>query len=320
MLPREMTVSIDAATAVLYGGPLDGFVAARDAMAKEIRAAGDRGLANDIKALRKPTVAADALNRAIRQDPDAVEGLLAAVDRLRVTQETMLSGDTDPDEPVDFAADQRTYRDAVEAVAGNAPSNEIEVRAAIEVAAVGGLADELRAAAFATLPEPTGGFGPFAAGTGSLAQGRPDRGAARRNRPGTGGGRSAAGDEAGGGDVTTGSDEGGRGTTGARRPSAAERRLAQRVRRAAEQAVATAEDELAVAGEAATTAGDRVTELDEELADLERRIGETRSARDDAVATRAAAEASRTTIAGLLDEARAALDGLPDPDGDQESG
>ncbi len=300
--------SIDAAIAALYGGPTDGFVAARDAMAKQVRATGDRGLANDIKGLRKPTVAADALNRAIRHDPNALEELLAAVERLRVTQEAMLSGGADRDEPVDFAADQRAYRDAVDTVAGNASSNEIEVRAALEAAAVGGLAAELRAAAFATLPEPSGGFGPFAAGPGSLVPGRSARG--------TRAGRDAGGDGDGAGDETDGRS----GPPGARRSSAAERRLAERVRRAAEQAVTTAEDELAEAEEAATAAADRVTELDEALADLERRIGDARSARDDAVATRAAAEASRTTIARLLEEARATLDGLPRPGGGQESG
>lgn len=283
--------SLDAVIAALYGGPLDGFVAARDALVKEVRAAGDRDLANRIKALRKPTVAADALNQALRQDPDALEHLLAAVERLRATQEAMLAGGAGSGEPADFAADQRAYRLAVEAVAAKAASNEIEVRAALEAAAIGGQADRLRAAAFATLPEPTGGFGPFAAGPGSIVAGR-----------------SATAGRAGDETVEVGFDPDDEPRS--RGPSAAERRLAERVRRAAEQAVAAAEGELSGAEAAAVAAAERVAELDEELADLERRIGDVRSARDEAVATRAAAEAARTTVAGLLDDARAALDGL----------
>ncbi len=309
-----MIASLDDAAAVLYAEPLDGFVTARDAMVKEVRAGGDRSLANDIKALRKPTVAADALNRALRQDPDAVEALLAAVERLRVTQEAMLAGGADPDEPVDFAADQRSYRDAVEAVAANASSNEIEVRAAIEAAAIGGLAAELRAAAFAALPAPTGGFGPFAAGAGSLT---PGRGGPTGNKTDSRRGQTRSG-KAGPG--TAEDEDAGDGSAGNRRPSAAERRLAERVRRAAEQAVASAEDELVAADEAATAAADRVSELDQELADLERRLVETRGPGLIENAIRAATEASRATVAGLLEEARAALDSLPDPEDDQVSG
>lgn len=285
-----MIDSIDDAAALLYAGPLDGFVAGRDALAKEVRAGGDRSLADAIKALRKPTVAADALNRAIRADQEALDHLLDAVDRLRGIQEAMLAG-----EEADFGAAQTAYRRAVEAVAGAAPSHEIEVRAALEAAAVGGLADELRAAAFASLPGPSGGFGPFAVGAGTSATHR-----GRHLGSGSGG---PDGDR-------SGDPVGDRPPAGRRGPSAAERRLAQRARRAAEQALAEAESDQAAAVAAATAAADELTAVDQELAHLTERIEATRRARDDAVVVRAQAEAALAGTTGAVDEARAALDDL----------
>jgi hypothetical protein len=47
----------------LYRSPLDQFVARRDALAKSLRAAGDAGSAARVKALRKPSVVAWAINR-----------------------------------------------------------------------------------------------------------------------------------------------------------------------------------------------------------------------------------------------------------------
>ncbi|GAA4850910.1 hypothetical protein GCM10023221_32920 [Luteimicrobium xylanilyticum] len=67
----------------LYGLPLDEFVAARDAAAREARAAGDRALGRRLGGLPKPTVGAWAVNRAVRTVPHAVAAVLAIGDALR---------------------------------------------------------------------------------------------------------------------------------------------------------------------------------------------------------------------------------------------
>jgi len=77
----------------LYGLPLEEFTPARDALARELRAAGRKDEAAEVKGLRKPSVAAWALNRVARQHPDAVGGLRAAGVDLRAAQEEALSGD-----------------------------------------------------------------------------------------------------------------------------------------------------------------------------------------------------------------------------------
>lgn len=284
------------AVASLYGGPLEAFVANRDALVVEVRAGGDRDLAATIKALRKPTVAADALNRALRADPDAVETLLATADRLRSTQETLLAGEAAAT-GADFAADQAAYRTAAEEVAANAPSHEVEVRAAIDAAAIGGLVEELRAAAFATMPAPVGGLGPFMAGAGAGAGAMWPGADAARDRAS----RAARGADDRG-DPSEPSE-----------PSAAERRMAERARKAAERALEQAEAAAVEAAESAETAAGVVDDLDEQLAELSDRLVELRARRDDAVTARAEADVASSAAAERAATARAVLDELTDP-------
>lgn len=73
----------------LYGAPPDQFVARRDAAAKEARAAGDRGLAADITALRKPTVAAWLVNALLRDVPGLADQLVALGDSLREAERSL---------------------------------------------------------------------------------------------------------------------------------------------------------------------------------------------------------------------------------------
>ena len=77
----------------LYGLPLEEFTPARDALAKELKAAGRKEEAAEVKALRKPSLAAWALNRASRDHGDAIERLRAAGNDLRDAQEEALAGD-----------------------------------------------------------------------------------------------------------------------------------------------------------------------------------------------------------------------------------
>ena len=65
----ELEPRIDA----LYALPLERFTPERDALAKDLAADGDRAGAARVKALRKPVVAAWAVNALAREDPTVSE-------------------------------------------------------------------------------------------------------------------------------------------------------------------------------------------------------------------------------------------------------
>ncbi|GAA4626467.1 hypothetical protein [Cellulomonas oligotrophica] len=73
----------------LYGGPLGDFVARRDAAARAARTAGDRDLAARVAALRKPTVAAWAVNLLVRDDPSLADQVRAVGEGLREAERTL---------------------------------------------------------------------------------------------------------------------------------------------------------------------------------------------------------------------------------------
>jgi hypothetical protein len=70
---------IEGALADLYSGPLDGFVRGRDALVMDLRSAGDRESATMVKALRKPSRVAWALNLGVQSDQSAFAALETAV-------------------------------------------------------------------------------------------------------------------------------------------------------------------------------------------------------------------------------------------------
>ncbi|HXF35959.1 MAG TPA: hypothetical protein VNO17_02120, partial [Actinomycetota bacterium] len=76
----------------LFELPPEGFVAARDALAAELRGAGDAEAAREVRSLRRPTVAAWAVNRLVRGHPEALAELLEAGEELRRAQRAVLSG------------------------------------------------------------------------------------------------------------------------------------------------------------------------------------------------------------------------------------
>jgi hypothetical protein len=81
----------------LYARPLDRFTAERDALAKELAAGDDRDGAARVKSLRKPVVAAWAVNVLARDDPDGVRELIELGDRLRSAHRRAVSGgDVEP--------------------------------------------------------------------------------------------------------------------------------------------------------------------------------------------------------------------------------
>ena len=66
----------------LYALPLDEFVSERDALAKQLRKEGDREAAAAVKALRKPSVAAWAVNQVRRDRPEDVRRLIDVTEEL----------------------------------------------------------------------------------------------------------------------------------------------------------------------------------------------------------------------------------------------
>jgi hypothetical protein len=87
-----MAEAPDDATDRLYGLPLDAFVGERDALAKKLRAAGRRDEAAAVKKLSKPTVAAWAVNQALRTQKKVARELWKAGDALAAAQDAILAG------------------------------------------------------------------------------------------------------------------------------------------------------------------------------------------------------------------------------------
>jgi hypothetical protein len=84
--------AVESTADELYGLPPGEFTQARDARVKELRKAGERDAADAVKALRKPTVAAWALNQLARARRKQLDRLLAAGEKLRAAQEELLAG------------------------------------------------------------------------------------------------------------------------------------------------------------------------------------------------------------------------------------
>jgi DNA-binding phage protein len=70
----------------LYALPIEEFTSARNDAAAELRKEGRREEADEVKGLRKPTAAAAAVNRLVREHRDQVEAYIAAAAALRDAQ------------------------------------------------------------------------------------------------------------------------------------------------------------------------------------------------------------------------------------------
>jgi hypothetical protein len=91
--PSQVDDEIDA----LYGQRPGEFVGARDALAKRLRAAGDRDAADAVRKLARPTVAAWAVNAVVRNEPEWTQALVTAGRRLEEAQQALIEqGDRGP--------------------------------------------------------------------------------------------------------------------------------------------------------------------------------------------------------------------------------
>jgi hypothetical protein len=109
-------VDFEHALAELYDAAPEDFVAERKRLAKELKADGHADEAERLGKLRKPTVAAWALNRLARDQRRDVDLLLDSGHRLRQAQAGVLRGDAREA----FEQAQRTEREAIARLSGGA--------------------------------------------------------------------------------------------------------------------------------------------------------------------------------------------------------
>lgn len=128
----------------LYDLPLDRFVPERSELARELRRAGRREEAGEVAALRKPSVAAWAVNQLVRTQRGAVDELFAAGDALRAAHDQVLAGRGDAGSLRTAVARQRAAVDSLtKAARGLLTSEGHELSSAI----IERVSDTLHAAA-----------------------------------------------------------------------------------------------------------------------------------------------------------------------------
>ena len=121
----------------LYGLPLDEFTAARDALAKRLRGEKRREDADFVKGLKRPSVAAGAINLAVREH--GADDLLAAGEELRSAHAALLEGSGDAAAVRDATAQEReAVREFARLALGEDASSATEdkVRATLHAASV----------------------------------------------------------------------------------------------------------------------------------------------------------------------------------------
>ena len=121
----------------LYGLPDDEFTSARDALAKRLRGEKRRDEADEVKALRRPSIAAAAINRAVREH--GADDLLAAGEALRDAHEALLAGNGDAKAVREATTREReTVREFARLALGDGatPATEEKVRATLHAASV----------------------------------------------------------------------------------------------------------------------------------------------------------------------------------------
>jgi hypothetical protein len=179
----------DDPAAHLYGLDLEEFVAAREALAKELRAGGDRAGAAAVKKLAKPTRAAWAVNRLVRDRPEEIAALVEAGAALEGAQEQLLDG-ADADVLRSAAVAARALVDALAAEAPVDGAARDKVRATLHAATVDPEVRAEVAAGRVVKERSAAGFGGLdallAAGRGREDGGAPAKPAKRRGTKGRG--------------------------------------------------------------------------------------------------------------------------------------
>jgi hypothetical protein len=307
----ETNTSVDTdalATAMqsLYAAAPDAFMTTRSALVAEAKAAGD-GSAGEIGKLRKPSLAAWAVNLTARSAPDVVAALTdlgaqmrSAQSRLDTAALSAMRGERD-------TAVDAFVRAAVETVSEAGRTLSAAAQQDVRSTAIAALADE-RASAAVTSGQLTRALSYSGFGEVDLdeAVARTTGGAILTILPGgrgraSGGGAGAA--DADSDDDSTGGRQGhgGHAGEGDEAPSAED----------LEEALVGAEKALAAAQAAVDAARQRAEDTRERMAVVERQLAKAREADEraleavtDAVRARKQAEAARHTAEAALDDAR----------------
>jgi hypothetical protein len=157
----------DADVWELYHGAPEGFITARDALAKRLRDEGRDVDSAGVKKLRRPTVAAWALDQLADSASDAIRELLDAGAELARAQRATLSG-RDPQALRDATATRRELVARLTEMAADvlrdadrAPDAHMEdIRGTLEAASVDeAVAERLRAGTLDRTVQPSAGFG-----------------------------------------------------------------------------------------------------------------------------------------------------------------
>jgi hypothetical protein len=148
----------------LYGLPLDEFTKARDAYAKELRQAGKKDAAENVKALRKPSVSAWAVNQAVRRRPQDAKALVKAGGELRKAQ-------------------TETAKEALEERGAVSPSILVRVAQTLRGASIDKEASKTLTAGTLSEDVEQAGFGPLLAAVPSPPKRAPRKQAAKQPKP-----------------------------------------------------------------------------------------------------------------------------------------
>ncbi len=274
----------------LYGVVPEQFVSVRDDRIKAARDSGDRTLAAAIRSLRKPTVAAFAVNLLVRERRAAVEELLALGDALREAQQEL--------SPTELRALSQQRHRVVRALVDDAAERARGRGVRVDTAAL----DQVQATLDAALTHPER--------RDEVLRGQLDRAVDPSTDPSmtltwptTG---AIACPPARSGSAATETSARRSDTAAARRREqerAHRTAAAQEAVRAAEAALEEAERAVADAESARVDAADRLEQLREQVREAERRVAE--AALDARTAGRQRDSARRD-----VEQARAALDRL----------
>lgn len=297
--------ALAAAMQSLYAAAPDAFMAVRSALVAEAKAAGD-GSAGEIGKLRKPSLAAWAVNLTARSAPDVVAELTdlgaqmrSAQSRLDTAALSAMRGERD-------TAVDAFVRAAIETVSEAGRTLSAAAQQDVRSTAIAALADE-RASAAVTSGQLTRALSYSGFGEVDLdeAVARTTGGAILTILPGgrgrdTGDGSGTAGTDSDDGSGGGRHDDAAAGGEGDEAPSAED----------LEEALAAAEEALAAAQSAVDAARQRAEDTRERMAVVERQLTKAREADEraleavtDAVRERKQAEAARHTAQVALDEA-----------------
>ncbi|HEX5909221.1 MAG TPA: hypothetical protein VFY44_01935 [Thermoleophilaceae bacterium] len=193
MAAKKPKTGADALDEV-YLGDFEGFVARRDALAKQLRADGDGDEADRVKALKKPSRTAWAVNQFAANGKKLRNDLLKAGGRLREASEGLVSGDADREAMLKARDGERAaVGAALKAIAALAAESGPELNAAAtervrQTLHAVALDDEVReqfeAARLTTDHEASGlgAGGPATAAGGGAAKAKPATAAKKKGR------------------------------------------------------------------------------------------------------------------------------------------